>query len=270
MPRTVALRLGSAAGKVLYRSGVYRRTVKTNLEYVGLWNETEQERITKALYRNIGRYAVDFLRPALPLPVHRVHDFEKIEPLLNCGKGTIVILGHLGNWEMLATVFGERTGRLHVVAKNMNNSIVDTWLLKKRTASAVSTIYTNQALRKMLEVLRSDGIIAILIDQFGRHHGTPVPFLGKDANTVRTVAGLTRKTGCCVISTTAIMQPDGSYDIPMYTIPEPDCSGLSEEEIVASYQKVHNDILSEQIRTWPEHWFGWFHRRFRGMADYKR
>ena len=152
----------------------------------------------------------------------------------------------------------------------MNNSIVDRWLLKKRTSSAVTTIYTNQALRKMLEVLRNNGIIAILIDQFGRRHGTPVPFLGREANTVRTVAGLVRKTGCSVISTTAIMQRDGTYEIPMYTVPEPDLAGLPEEDIVAAYQKVHNDVLSEQIRTWPEHWFGWFHRRFRDYVEYDR
>ncbi|MBN1761228.1 MAG: lysophospholipid acyltransferase family protein [Chitinispirillaceae bacterium] len=270
LPRPLALRLGSWVGMLLHSLGIYRSTVKTNLEYVGLWDTDEQIRITKSLYRNIGRYAVDFLRPIRPLPNYRVHDFDKIDPLLQLGRGTIVILGHLGNWEMLATVFGERMGRLHVIAKNMHNSIVDRWLLEKRTASAVSTIYTDQALRKMLEVLRNNGIIAILIDQFGRHHGTPVPFLGKEANTVRTVAGLVRKTGCSVVSITAIMQPDGTYDIPTYTVPEPDLSGCSEAEIVTAYQKTHNDILSEQIRTWPEHWFGWFHRRFRDQVEYKR
>lgn len=270
LPRPVGLYLGELVGMLLYRLGVYRSVVKTNLDHVALWDHQECERITKQLYRNIGRYAVDFLRPARPLPRHSIHNFEKFEPLLARGRGTIAILGHLGNWEMLATVFGELTGRLHVVARNMNNSIVDKWLFEKRTASGVSTIYSQQALRKMLEVLKKNGIIAILIDQYARRHGTPVPLLGKVASTVRTVAGIVRKTGCDVLSTTAIMEADGSYTISLSIVPEPDLAGMSDDECIAAYQKQHNDLLSEQIRTYPEHWFGWFHRRFRGYADYRR
>ena len=270
LPRSWGLALGSLCGSLICRIGIYRATVRINLEHVGLWTAAENDRITRALYRNIGRYAVDFLRPARPLPHHTVHDYDKIEPLLQQGKGAVVILGHLGNWEMLATIFGEKTGRLHVIAKNMNNKIVDRWLLAKRTASSVSTIYTRQALRKMLEVLKNDGIIAILIDQFQKRHGAPVPFLGKEAKTVRTVAGIVRKTGCNVLSTSALMRPDGTYDVLMYLVPEPVLDGLSEEEAVTAYQKVHNEVISAQIRANPEHWFGWFHRRFRGYITYGR
>ncbi len=267
-PRHAALRFGSLLGTVLYHLGVYRRIAGKNLEHVGLWNRSERERILRSLYGNIGRYAVDFLRPVYPMPHHEIHDFEKIEPLLERGKGTIVILGHLGNWELLSTVFGRRTGRLYVIAKPMNNAIVDKWLHKKRTESSVTTIYTNQALRKMVEVTRKDGIIAILIDQYLRAHGTPAPFLGKEARTVRTVAGIVLKTGCSVISTNAIMRHDGSYDINMGAVPEPGLDGLTGDEKIAALQKLHNDVLSEQILRYPEHWFGWFHRRFREYVDY--
>ena len=198
IPRRTALSLGALCGSLLYHLGVYRRIVRVNLNHVGAWDDAAMKRITRSLYRNIGKYAVDFLRPAYPLPPHEIHDFDILEPLLARGKGTIAILGHLGNWEILSTVFGKRTGRLHVVAKPMNNTIVDKWLLAKRTASSVKTIYTSSALRKMIEVLRADGIIAILIDQYAKSHGTAAPFLGREANTVRTVAGLAVKTGCSV------------------------------------------------------------------------
>jgi Kdo2-lipid IVA lauroyltransferase/acyltransferase len=269
LPRRFALFLGGNAGLLLYHLHLYRRIVRKNMEHVALWNKAEIHHITRSLYRNIGRYAIDFLRPAYPIPEHTIYNYDTIEPLFNKGRGTIAILGHLGNWELLSTVFGEKTGRLHVVAKPMNNSIVDDWLLKKRTASSVTTIYTKQALRKMFQVLKKDGIIAILIDQTTKTHGTPVPFLGKDAQTVRTVAGLVQKTGCSVVSTNAIMREDGSYDVYMVTVPEAETEGLSEEEIINSYQRLHNDVISEQIREYPEHWFGWFHRRYFGYVAYR-
>lgn len=270
LPRRFALFIGGLFGMLLYHLRIYRHIVMKNMLHVGLWNKDEMQQITRNLYRNIGKYAIDFLRPAYPMPEHTIHDYDTIEPLLSKGKGTIVILGHLGNWELLSTVFGEKTGRLHVVAKPMNNSIVDQWLLKKRNASSVTTIYTRQALRKMLQVLKKNGIIAILIDQNLRKHGTPVPFLGKDARTVRTVAGLVRKTGCSVISTNAIMNSDGSYEINMTTVPAPSLEGLSEDESISRYQLLHNEVISEQIKQYPEHWFGWFHRRYFGYVNYRK
>ncbi len=270
MPRKTALHFGSIFGDILYFAGVYRNVVRINFNHVGLWNASEQKHITRKLYRNMGKYAVDFLRPPYPIPPHEIHNFETIEPYLSLGKGTIVILGHLGNWEMLSTVFGKKTGRLHVVAKPMNNTIVDKWLLAKRTASSVKTIYTDNALRKMVETLKADGIIAILIDQYSYFHGTPALFLGKEAKTVRTVAGLAVKMGCSVISTNAIIRPDGRYDINMIALPKPDVAGLSEEQTVSVYQQLHNDVISRQIISNPDHWFGWFHRRFREYIDYSR
>lgn len=268
LPRRLALFLGGNFGMFLYHLQIYRRIVRKNMEHVDLWNTREMQRITRSLYRNIGRYAIDFLRPAYPMPAHYIHNYDMIEPMFNKGKGTIAILCHLGNWEILSTVFGKKTGRLHVVAKPMSNSIVDDWLLKKRSASSVTTIYTKQALRKMLQVLKEDGIIAILIDQSTKTHGTTVPFLGKDAQTVRTVAGLVRKTGCSVVSANAIMREDGSYDVHLVTVPECETDALSEEEIINNYQRLHNDVISEQIRKYPEHWFGWFHRRYSGHLAY--
>jgi KDO2-lipid IV(A) lauroyltransferase len=268
-PRQLELKIGALCGVIIHNLGIYRTIVRVNLEHVGIWDRQECNRITLNLYKNIGRYAVDFLRPPHPIPRHTVHGFDKIEPVLESGKGTIVILAHMGNWELLTTVFGKQAKRINVVAQNMNNKIVDKWLLEKRNASSVSTIYTRQAMRKMLEIIRNGGIIAILIDQYSQRHGIPAPFLGKEAKTVRTVAGIVRKTGCSVVSVTSILQPDNTYDIRLFTVPEPDLEGLSGEEEIAAYLKVHNDVLSEQIRTCPEHWFGWFHRRFKEYTRYR-
>jgi Kdo2-lipid IVA lauroyltransferase/acyltransferase len=270
IPRRPALFLGSILGYVLYLLGAYRRIVRKNMEYTALWDDATTNRITRSLYKNFGRYAVDFLRPTYPLPKYTLHDYEKIEPLFHEGKGTIAILGHIGNWEMLATVFGTMTGKLNVVAKTMSNPFVDKWLLAKRTASSVTTIYSNQALRKMISVLRSDGIIAILIDQYMRNHGNPVPFLSKPSKTVNTVAGLAVKTGCNVVSIKAIMRTDGTYDITAYRLPDEELSGLSEEDKIFTTQQRHNDLLSQRIMEHPDHWFGWFHKRFRGYVSYKR
>jgi len=41
----------------------------------------------------------------------------------------------------------------------------------------------------------------------------------------------------------------------------------ADSKIAASLQS-HNDFLSKWIIEYPEHWFGWFHRRFKDAIRY--
>jgi KDO2-lipid IV(A) lauroyltransferase len=269
LPRSLALKTGALLGKCLYVIGVYRTIVRKNMEFVNIWTPKEQEIITEKLYRTVGRYAVDFLRGSARRPPHHIHNLELIQPLLDKGKGVIVLLGHFGNWELLADMFGSHfSGLLNVVAKPMRNKRVDNWLARKRAAASVTTIYIDEALRKIYHALKKNQLVAILIDQNAGSQGTPVPFLGKDTSTVRTVAGLVHKTGCAVLPTYALLRDDNSYDVVISVAPLPDMTGKSDDECIAVYQRQHNDILSDWIRQYPEHWFGWFHKRFRDSIRY--
>jgi KDO2-lipid IV(A) lauroyltransferase len=268
LPRSIALFFGGLTGQALCLFGVYRRVVLKNFEHVGLWDAGEVKKILPALYKNIGRYAVDFLRVG-KLPPYRLHDYDVYEQARETGKGTVIVLAHFGNWELLAAIWGKKTGDLNVVAMPMHNLLVENWLLKKRTAAAVKTIYTEKALRGMLSALKRNGITAILIDQHIHGMGTPTPFLGKTADTVRTAAGLVRKTGAAAVPVCAVLNPDGSYDINFYRAELPVTDDDDEDEaVISAIQALHNEIISGWIRERPEHWFGWFHRRFKGYVDY--
>jgi len=270
LPRGVALFFGGIAGQALCLFGVYRGVALKNFEHVGLWDAGEVKKILPALYKNIGRYAADFLR-AGKLPPYRLHDYDIYERARESGKGTIIVLAHFGNWELLAAIWGRNVDDLNVVAMPMRNPLVEKWLLRKRTATAVKTIYKKNALRGMLSALKRNGITAILIDQHIHGMGTPTPFLGKTADTVRTAAGLIYKTGAVALPVNAILNPDGSYDIKFYQAEPPivGAGSADDEAVISAIQVQHNDILSGWIREHPEHWFGWFHRRFKGYVDYK-
>jgi KDO2-lipid IV(A) lauroyltransferase len=269
LPREAALSFGALFGKCLYMSGAYRKIVRKNMAFVNIWTPEEQKIITRKLYRMMGRYAVDFLRGSVRLPPHRIHNLELIQPLFDKGKGIIVLLGHFGNWELLADIFGSHySGLLNVVAKPMHNSLVDKWLALKRAAASVTTIYVEHALRKVYEAIKNNHLVAILIDQNAGSQGTSVLFLGKETSTIRTVAGLEHKTGCAVLPTYALLRDDNTYDIEIAVAPPPDVTEKSDEECIAVYQRQHNDILSAWIRQHPDHWFGWFHKRFRESIRY--
>ena len=271
-PRRLALAMGGLVGGMLCLFGVHRRVVQRNFDHVGLWDKGAADKIIRGLYRNMGRYAVDFLRCG-KLPPYRVNGYDIYTRAGGKGKGVIIVLAHFGNWELLASVWGKQVNDLNVVAKPMANPLVEGWLFKKRSALGVSTIYTDSALRGMLAVLKRNGVAAILIDQNIWLMGTPVPFLGKPAYTVRTVAGLIRKTGAAAVPMYAIMGRDGRYDIDFFEAeppPAPDGADGDSEAAIMAILTQHNDILSRWVMKYPEHWFGWFHGRFGGFVDYRR
>lgn len=269
LPRFITLKAGTLIGAFLYFNKAYMKTVQGNMRYCGYWTDEEVNAIIRKLYLNMGRYISDFLRTNKNSALYRFHNFEIVEKLISKDKGFIALLAHIGNWEYLAQLFGKRFTGLHVIAKPMKNRYVDNWLADKRNKTGVTTIYTQQALRKMFEVINNKGIIAILIDQHAGAHGTMIPFLGKDASTVRTVAGIVHKTRCSVLPVFAIMQKDGTYDIFMSEAELPDLNDKTNDKCIEIIQKQHNEIISSWIRQYPEHYFGWFHKRYRGIISYK-
>ncbi len=239
------------------------------MRHVELCPPEQMEALVRKVYLTTSRYAVDFLRNG-KVPVSSINSIETVEKILERKKGMIAILAHFGNWELLAQLFGSRFPALHVIAKKMKNPYTHDWLERKRTAAKVETIYREQALRKMLQAIAKNGIVAILIDQRGGQHGSAALFLDKRANTVKTVAGIVLKTNCPVVSTYALMREDSTYDIVIDEVSPPDVAGLDQEEAIKVYQNQHNQILSSWIRKYPEHYFGWFHKRFKGMVDYRQ
>jgi KDO2-lipid IV(A) lauroyltransferase len=268
LPRRACLLIGSFLGTGLYYSGIYRKTVRTNFEYVDIFKKKDVPVITKKLYENTAKVWMDFLRQRDP-PPYSVNNLDVLKTVMARGKGTIVVLAHLGNWELLARIFGTVVGDLNVLARPMKNTLVEKWLVSKRESGHVSQIYAANSLRKMLTVIKRNGIIAMLIDQYAMEHGTLVTFLGKPANTVRTAAGLHYKTGCSVIFARALLEKDNSYTIEIEEGPILDRSAGGQEGFIAACQKAHNDVLTRWITAYPEQYFGWFHRRFKDTISYK-
>lgn len=63
------------------------------------------------------------------------------------------------------------------------------------------------------------------------------------------------------------MGSDGVYDVYLAVKPF-ELDGLGREARLSRIQERHNEIIGEWIRERPEHWFGWFHRRFKPFLEY--
>ena len=266
LPRKGALVVGSWLGSTACALKVGRSVVLSNFGHVGLCSEDETQSRVRELYRNMGRYLMDSLRSPRKAPPYRLHGREHVEEMRRTGG--VAVLAHFGNFEVLASVFGSLVDDLNVIVKAQHNPLVERWLDARRQATGVRTIYQKNAAKKAISVLRRGGILAALVDQNPGPDGTPVPFLGKEAYTVRAIAGLQERTGANAVSAYAMLGEDQVYDVVVAPLRmEPSTNG---SDRVSEIQIRHNEIVGGWIRNHPEHWFGWFHRRFRPFADYSR
>lgn len=261
-PRGLALALGRGLGSLARALGVRRSTVRANLDYLGFDPEAAR-RIVPALYRNMGMYFVDVLRTPNHPPPHRIHGKEILEDAGT--RGAVVLLAHFGNFELLASVFGSMVKDVNVIVRPMHNPYVESWLRRRRLATGVETLPAQEnAVRKGFAVLKRKGILAALVDQSPGSSGAPVPFMGKPAATVRAIAGLQERADAVLVSAYAVLGPDRIYDVVLEL--HPACP----REDVLAIQSFHNEVIAAWVRERPEHWFGWFHRRFRPYVDYSR
>ena len=268
LPRKAALRLGSVLGRIALALGVRRKVVVANLTFVGLGSQEDLARILPAFYRNMGKYVMDLLRSRRHVPPHRIHGRELFETREH---GVVAILAHFGNFELLAAAFGSLFGDLHVIVKPLHNPYVEKWVDARRRATGVQTIGHKNAARRAFMALKQKGILAALIDQDPGTQGTEVPFLGKPASTVRAIAALQEHMDPHVVSAYARLDDNDVYDVVL--VHETGfhldvLAGNDREARITRIQEKHNAIVSAWIRSAPEHWFGWFHRRFRPFLDY--
>jgi lauroyl/myristoyl acyltransferase len=66
----------------------------------------------------------------------------------------------------------------------------------------------------------------------------------------------------------AIMEKNGSYHVVIETAPPIMSPRSDTEAFLAEAQKTHNDVISRWIIQYPDHYFGWFHRRFKDVISY--
>ena len=146
--------------------------------------------------------AVEFFRiPGTNLETLRrkltVEGLENVRELLdNRKKGALILLSHMGNWELMGFLTKDTGVPLigHCKARQkepMGGSTVS----QIRSATGIEVIFTEKASRKVIQALSRNRLVGILIDQRAkRSEGVWVDFFGKKAPTTPSLAILAMRT----------------------------------------------------------------------------
>ncbi len=276
LPRRAVLALGRGMGRLW--GDLDRRHVKVALDNLchafPHWDEARRLRTARGVYAHFGQILFDILwlserPPETVLSVVDVEGREHVERAAAAGRGAIFVTGHFGNWEVNGVAHGLLLGRLGMVARPLDNPVLDARLCAFRTRPGNTVIYKQRALAQVLKILRTGGGVAILIDQNVQEgDGIFVGFFGRPAATTTVAAALAVKTGCALVPVRAQLSPSGRYRLLYEPALAWTPSGDRQRDIAHLTQ-----VLTHRIEAWvredPEQWL-WIHRRWKTQPGVAR
>ncbi len=187
---------------------------------------------------------------------------EHLFPILEKGKGILVMASHFGNWELMALAISMRYRPYYVVMRPLDNRRLDDWVVRMRTRGGNQPLTKADSARLIIRLLRRGEAVALLIDQnVDWYEGVFVPFFKEIACTTKALATLALRTDSLVLSAYNYREPDGRY----HTVFQPEVELIRSGDRAADIERntAHfNKIIEGYVREHPEQWF-WLHQRWK-------
>ena len=268
-PRRVCLMVGGTLGFVTYLVDKKHRHIalfNLNTAFGSRLAPAQKKKIAKASFVHFGKVFADIIkiRHMNSDKMRRLISAEGTEYLRQAlldGKGVLIFSAHLGNWEM-ATALVSRIGKIYVIARPLDNRLLEEELGKIRKKLGAYVIYKRQAARPILRALEENAMVAILIDQnVVRDQAVFVDFFGKAAATTPGLASFFLKTGAPIIPVFCYPDRRGRYSLKILPPVEITVTGDSDKDVLKITQLCTN-IIQNQIRENPNCWM-WFHNRWK-------
>lgn len=221
--------------------------------------------IVRNSYRNMGRSAAEFLRmPKMAGEVEkwlRVHNFERLEQAYAHGRGVIMVLGHVDNWE-IANAYVSRRFPVSAIGAEQRDPRITALMMELRAYAGAHNVAKGQGLRGAISCLRAGQGLGILLDQDARDKGVIVPFLGFPASTPTGLAKLAARFHAVVLPLHMVRATDG-FTHDLYIEPplqDPNGNVFGSDETTAL--RLCNNRISAWILEHPEQWMLWIYPRW--------
>ncbi len=278
LPERWALTLGSGAARLAGRLGSRADLVRENLERA--FPEAPQswvEQVRTETLSHMGSELTTLLRVGGRSP-EALRDFvaertswmadgtsdlfAKIKADRERGRGTLVITGHLGNWEIAGAALVVRGLPLEAVAVRQKNPLVHHSLKSQREAFGMRVIDRDASPRAVPDALRAGRAVALVADQHTAG-GIVVPFFGHPALTPKGPAVFARRTGVRVVVGGAVVRgrDPRRYEVFLEEV-DPVPEGAGKDEVIREFTRRFTHALERRIREDPEQYM-WLHRRWR-------
>jgi KDO2-lipid IV(A) lauroyltransferase len=270
LPMRVVLGAGRLLGLAFHVvDGPHRRLALRNLE--GAFparTEIERRAIARHMFEHFGRLLMALLKFSTMTPARMMRrvEFEgddRLRAAYAHRKGVLLFTGHFGFWEINALVHGLSLGSMAVLARPLDNPLLNDLLESVRRSTGNNVIYRRGAIRRVLRALDSNSAVAVLIDQhIQTTDAVYVDFFNRPAATTSALAALALRTGAPVMPAFALPLPGGRFRMVYEHPVEPPPSDTP--DAIREFTQRCTDVLEMYVRRYPELWL-WMHRRWRDI-----
>jgi KDO2-lipid IV(A) lauroyltransferase len=184
---------------------------------------------------------------------------EHLDAARERGKGTILITGHVGHWELGGLLLALSGTPITVVTLPEPSPELMRWRESARQRLGIRTIAVGPghdfAFVEMLRVLRGNGVLAMLVDRPYSGSGMRVRQFGRETQFSTAAATLAHHTGASIVPAFVLRQPDTRYQARACA-PVEQIQGDLRETLSPNVQKIA-DLFESIIRQYPEQWFNY-------------
>lgn len=271
LPRRVAYAVGGAAGWIASFLPIRERlATRVNLELCfPELSPRERARLARTSFAETGRFMVElgamwcWDRERILGLVKEVHGEEHLREALKAGKGAIMVMPHLGSWELTGLyccAFYKITALYRAPRVREMDAI---YTRSRERFGAQMAPAGASGVRAMYGALKRGELTAMLPDQDpGRGAGIFVPFFGHPANTSSLLSRLAQRSGAAVVFAYSERRPRGDGFNVFFAPGSPEIHG---DDLDASVTAVNRDV-ERCVRALPEQYL-WSYKRFRFQPD---
>jgi KDO2-lipid IV(A) lauroyltransferase len=189
--------------------------------------------------------------------------WENLEQAASSTKqGILAFTAHIGNWELMPQYAALRLGKpLHVIARKGSNPLLEEKVVRPlRERFGVNVFYKRNAMMRIMKVVKKGEIAGILVDQ-RLNQGISVNFFGREAGTTPTPALLQIRYNVTTLPVFMVKVERGKYRLIIGKPVEWADNGKPMEDQVRELTCIHQKIVEDTIREYPDQWF-WMHNRW--------
>lgn len=186
----------------------------------------------------------------------------EVERVLAAGTGALILMPHLGVFELLSAVgtrIGFRPG--YVVSRPPRNRPLSRFAQVTREAHGVRLLHRHGAAQSVPRAIAGGAYVGLLVDQRAHKKTVLAPFFGRQAHCERGVAVFAKRLGVPLVFAACYRtERPWHYRAEFGPVLWPE--DLAGESLVAITTRI-NAQFERMIRACPEQYF-WLHDRYRG------
>lgn len=202
-------------------------------------------------------------------------EFRNVEKGLNAivsGRPCILMTGHCGNWEVLATAAGLLGIPMHAIYRPLDFEPLDNWIRRERSRPGLIMLDKFGAMHQLPKLMERGACPAFVADQNAGDRGVFVPYFGRLASSYKSVGLLALRFGANIISGAAhrVHTADGSmrYRFTIHDTFGPEDWSTHPDPVfylTARYRRA----LEIAVREAPEQYL-WMYRIWKSRPRHER